>query len=162
MRGRPATPTAILALRGSRRAKGRAGEINPPGSTQLAAPAWLDAAGQAHWDATAPRLRALGLLTEADVPVWSRACALWSRLEALRALIAQDGLVLIAENGQGRLHPALKLELLVLAEYAKLAGQFGMTPRGRVGMNADPSAVTSSALAPGVRHTKDKERFFRT
>ncbi len=120
MRGRPATPTTILALRGSRHAKGRAGEIAPP-PAEVACPTWLrdDPAALAHWDDTAPSLHALGLLTQLDVHVWARACALWSRLAALHQLLATDGLVLMADSGHGRLHPARKCEQLVLAEYVR-------------------------------------------
>lgn len=78
---------------------------------------------------------------------------MWSRLESLGALLENDGLVLVAKEGQGRLHPALRLETQLTAEYIKIAAAFGATPRGRVGLAAEGQPLADDAR---------KARFFRS
>jgi P27 family predicted phage terminase small subunit len=162
-RGRKPTPTKILLLRGSRRAKQRQGEVHPPVAS-IEAPSWLSDKGKQHWNETAPRLAASGLLTTLDVHTWALACRAWALAIELSELIARDGLVLTNEDGSGRMHPAIRMESKWFELYLKIAGEFGATPRGRVGLAVqkiedDPlEAFLAGKTKPGE---KDKARFFK-
>lgn len=157
-RGRKPQPTRILQLRGSKYAKTRRGEVQPP-PAHLEPPEWLSEQAKAHWQATVPDLASVGLFTQIDVSAWSLACETWAQGRALTELIARDGLVLPTEDGGGRLHPALHLEQKFYANYFKMACEFGMTPRSRVGLNVH---VKQPDALDEFLNRKHKDRFFRT
>ena len=87
MPGPPPTPTAILAMRGSWRAKRRTREpISMPGGVP-ACPAWLDDKARIVWQTLIPQLEELGILAPIDGFALGRYCVLFTRWQSLYALL---------------------------------------------------------------------------
>src|SRR5581483_7260694 len=117
-RGPPPTPTKILELRGSWRAKERPGEPQPPpGAPPM--PEWLSEEARAEWQRMAPELEALGLLSVLDRAALAAYCQAYAELVEATALLNREGRVLEAPvfSKAGELtghvrkpHPAVRLQ----------------------------------------------------
>lgn len=128
LRGTKPTPTAILAGRGSRRAKARVGEPKPSlGSSP--APAWLSAGARKQYRNLARQLLATKVLTESDC--------------VALALVAQnlDDYIQLRKEASGTCLPTGKvyaMNALVKIVMNGLA-HFGMTPSSRANVRtAEP------------------------
>ena len=89
-RGPKPTPTAILKLRGSRRANLRKGEPQPERKRPVC-PRWLDATAKACWKDIVPQLHTMGVLMKIDANAIVRYCVLWSRWMKAEQFIAKHG-----------------------------------------------------------------------
>lgn len=165
-RGPRPTPTKLLMLRGSKRGKARAkrGEVQPPAAV-LAAPIWLNEAGQAHWRETAPLLHQLGLLTALDSNAWAMACVAFARARALDDIVEREGMLLPTAREGLKPHPALRASEREWDIYMRLAKEFGATPAARVNLNVHPPEIDQLDAFLASRRGKppqnDKARFFR-
>lgn len=106
-------------------------EPKPRGKAK--SPDWLDDDARAVWSSVAPKLQAIGLLTDLD----EHALANYCRLTAL----AQTA---FAESD-------LSLWLRLIAEQRKHGADFGMSPSSRVGLKVDCGARELDELDEFIR-----------
>jgi len=162
-RGPRPTPTAILKLRGSRRAGGRKGEPRPE-RRRPACPRWLDQAAKACWKQIVPQLEAMGVLTRIDANAVVRYCVLWSRWLQAEQFIAKHGAVYPLKDNSGRIRCLQQFPQVAIAHrlsiaLSKIEAEFGMTPSSRSRIEVDPSLLRSSAEVETYL-TEGKGRFF--
>ena len=141
-RGPKPTPTKILQLRGSRRANLNPAEPEPPKDAPDR-PDWLDGSASAMWDALAPQLGAMGVLTSVDGNVLARYCHLWSRWRDAEDFIKKYGLTypLKAEDGSIRYFaqfPQVSIAHQLATQLGKLEAEMGLTPASRSRIHATP------------------------
>jgi P27 family predicted phage terminase small subunit len=164
-RGPKPTPTKLLDIRGSWRAKTRPDEPQPPALTKATPPTWLSEKAKLHWKETAPCLIELGLLTVLDTHAWAMACEAFAHWMVLSDLIAKEGMILETETGS-RLHPALRAEEKQFELYLKISREFGCTPASRVSLHVQPPEVNEldeflSRQKARKAPKTDKSRFFQ-
>jgi P27 family predicted phage terminase small subunit len=151
------TPTSILKLRGSQRAKRRiaAGEPQPDALEKLpACPRRLKGEARKLWKVYGQRLIEEGLLTDLDVPLLEDMCVIQARLLNAEQQIEKFGEVLVGEGGGMYQSPYLNIANRCLEQLQALRDRFGMGPsmRPRV-RTATPPAAEEPATG--------KDRFFR-
>ncbi len=132
-RGPKPTPTKILALRGSWRAKTRPNEPIPPAG-EPAMPSWLSRSAKATWKSVVPPLVQMGVASSVDRFALARYC---------------ETLVTWREARKTHDVPAMvKLSNIL----SGLESSFGMTPASRAELGA--------AHVPEPSTGPDKSRFF--
>lgn len=154
--GRMPTPTAIKVLRGNpgKRALPK-GEPRPArGDRAPSAPRWLSEEARAEWRRLAPRLHAVGLLTEVDTQALGLLCEAFAQYVAAKAVVDREGMLLMSEKGNAYQHPATGLMTQARGELMKWAREFGMTPSARTRIvvdteSAEPSLADLLAEAAG-------------
>ena len=161
-KGRPPTPTPILALRGSRKAKTRKHEPTALGLPTC--PDWLSESGKTMWTALAAQLGAMEVLGAVDQQALGRYCHLWGRWREAEDHIVLEGSVVPICTREGDvtamgLSPYVKIADSLADKLLRLEQQFGMTPSARasLGILLDTQAKTTHKTP----QEKDKARFFR-
>ena len=101
-------------------------EPKPKGKSK--APRWLNDGAKKVWVEVAPKLEAIGLLTDVDARAFANYCRL-----ASMAQIAYD-------------ERDLNLWLRLIAEQRKHGADFGMSPASRVGLKVDGDARQADEL----------------
>lgn len=131
-RGPKPTPTAMLAARGSWRAKAPDRKDEPQiDPCEPTMPPGLGLAGRAEWKRTVPRMAAHQMLTELDRTNLFLMCkALDEHSEADKA-IKEHGLLVDGASGNKVLNPAVHERQRAWARYVKLSAAFGMTASDR-------------------------------
>jgi P27 family predicted phage terminase small subunit len=162
MSGPPPTPTEILKLRGSWRAKAREKQGQPqPKAGTPSMPRWLSKEAKAEWRHLLPQLRALGMLYAIDRSALAAYCQAHAELVWATEVLEREGRIIDAPvfNKPGeltghtkRLHPAVKLQRDAFARVKAFLGEFGLTPATRARL---------SVAAPESPPASDKSRFFR-
>ena len=133
-RGPRPTPTPILKLRGSTQARYRPEEVQPsPGAP--ARPDWLEGEALAKWNALAPELSRLGLLTVVDGEAFAAYCSAWAELRHATETLEREGHY-IGEGGLKRSHPAVAQQRSAWTALQRLGSLFGLSPSDRVGLAA--------------------------
>ena len=154
-RGPPKTPTPILQMRGSWRAKARNGEPQPePGAPEK--PLALSAEAERAWDELMPRLEAAGVATEIDGRAFARYCELWATWLDVQAFLAKSGHAHPTKNGKGevtgvKLYPQSRLMLQVSEHLLRLEQQFGLTPAARANLATGGATDEDDASPFAVR-----------
>lgn len=145
MSKRATKPTALKVLEGNPGKRPLPEHEPAPAATMPAMPKDLDKDAQEVWNTLGPRLLKLGILTEADGDAFSILCQIRGRLKQIHKLMHQEeGPVLIQTkvtvDGSGQEHTELKpspytvMERLYYQQFRQYAAEFGLTPRGRVGL----------------------------
>ena len=138
-RGPAKTPTKVLDLRGSWRAKLNPGEpqIDP---TMPEKPKRLSKAAAAVWDEAADALSGAGLLTAADGRPYTRLCQLSAEFDKVQAFLDEHGpwIEIYPNDDPTRdkaqiVSPLCKLRDSLSGQILRLEAQFGMTPSARAG-----------------------------
>ena len=109
------TPTAVLDMRGSWRAKARKNEPKPPAGKAIC-PARLSVEAKRHWKRLATRLYRMGVLSVIDREAFARYCSLlarWYEVERVNDIDAS---------------------MKISAHLLQLEREFGMTPSARASM----------------------------
>lgn len=138
-RGPRPTPTEVLRLRGSWRANLNRGEPQPePGPPER--PEWLDADAAAAWDALAPRLEAMNLLTRIDGNALARYCVLWTHWRRAALFVDKYGTSYSIKDGNGRVKciaqfPEVAQIHKLSVALSRLEVEFGLTPSARTRIN---------------------------
>lgn len=137
-RGPKPTATTTLKVRGSWRANVRQDEPEPEMTMPLP-PAFLQGVARDRWDELAPKLHAMGLLSELDGDKLAAYCVAWAKLvEATRFLNEpQNGHWYESEFGPKK-HPASAVQDAALDKVNRLGALFGMSPSDRVGLKTEP------------------------
>lgn len=88
------------------------------------------------WKRISPPLIRLGLLTENDGDSFGALCATLARLEEIRGLINKPDfdIILTSDKTAARIHPLFTEERHRMAQLRQQAAEFGMSPRGRTGL----------------------------
>jgi len=133
-RGPSKTPTAILKIRGSRRAK-RPQEPRPE-IERPACPQWLGADARTAWRELVPRLMALKVLTAIDRNPLARYCTLWARWRKLSLILQQQPEVYELTNDKGQVRcwqqrPEVSIVNQLSQLLLRLEQEFGLTPAAR-------------------------------
>ena len=124
-------PAKIKELRGTLRPdRDRPGEPSVP--IKARCPRWLSADGKRVWRYLVPRLVAVGVLHEGDLPALAAMCAHYgTMLEAARVL-ERDGLLIEDKaHGTWRKNPAAQILRESSAAFRSYAAAFGLTPLDR-------------------------------
>lgn len=173
-RGPKPLPEAVLATRGStvpRDRERRNEKLLPVVGGAPAIPKWLTEPERAIWDAIAPTLLDMGVLSEADGQALGRYCnvvAEWivvtEKLRTLPVLVKQTG------SDAPYLNPYIKLKAELAREMQALEDRFGMTPSARMSLNV--TAMFRPGYQKPAEPTPDApknpsapiggERFFRS
>ncbi len=134
MAKRPYKPTAVRALEGARSHslpnpdKALADEPNPAPAVAPGPPDWLNDDALSTWKRLCVVMEPLGLLTEADLEAFAELCVLHSRVVKLHRICNREVDPVVAQKLEYR-------ERLLSDAFRKHAAEFGLTPRGRVGLS---------------------------
>ncbi len=142
-------PTRLKAIEGNLGKRELPTDEPQPRPTAPQKPDDLDELASASWDGLAPVLSKLGLLTEADGVSFEALCRIRGRLaEVARWKNSEDGTLISVKrtvDGAGqehfelKQHPMIVLERQLLALLRPYAAEFGLSPRGRVGLSVGNS-----------------------
>jgi P27 family predicted phage terminase small subunit len=138
MPGPRRTPTAILKLRGSWRAKSRANSEPTPEVAIPPRPAYLDAGARKEWDRVAAELYHAGVLTRLDMAVLAGYCQNFSRLQEAERGLAEDGLIVRSPNGYPIQNPYLSIVHEAQRQMRAFAVELGITPASRSRVTVTP------------------------
>ncbi|EFC86453.1 phage terminase small subunit P27 family [Parafrankia sp. EUN1f] len=144
----PTKPTALKLLHGVDKVNpGRInrGEAAVPLAPNPEPPLDLDAVARDVWDHYLPILRTARLLTEADVLAFAALCQSWSSYRAAVEAVRREGPLTVGGRGQVVRNPAALVAKDSLAEFMRLAVEFGLTPSSRARISL-PEAGSGDAL----------------
>ncbi len=146
-RGPVQTPTRILSLRGSWRAKDRPGEPQPRAAAP-GKPASLTPAAAVLWDELAPALAAAGVLTQIDRHLLARYCELHVQWDQLHDFIGKAGQAHPVKNHRGEivdvgLYPQFHAMLKVNEALLRMAQHLGLSPAARAGIKGHATQAAS-------------------
>ncbi len=145
MRGRIPTPTAILALRGSRRVALRKNEAQPtPGRPKC--PPHLKEAEKAEWRRMVKLLYPLGLLTEIDGDQLALYVTAYCRWREAEHQLAESGTVIKSPSGYPVLNPFLSVSNGAMKQMSECLAKFGCSPADRSRAKVAPQAETKNPL----------------
>jgi P27 family predicted phage terminase small subunit len=159
-RGPAPTPTPILAIRGSWRAKTRLGEPKPPRGKPTC-PKSFTAEQRKVWKKLCAVLDAMNVLTHADGHQLERYCTYLVRWRDCEAFLARHGIsypiksddptyyVARVPNTKTAVvgfaeHPQLRESHRLDAALKQIEAQFGLTPAARSRLHADQPQPVSS------------------
>jgi P27 family predicted phage terminase small subunit len=130
LRGPPPTPTAVLAARGSWRAKLNPSEMKPkPGSPKP--PKGLKAEALAEWRRVVKLLAPTRVLTGADRSAMIMYVTAWGHMNEAADAIAKDGVVVTMPNGYPAANPYQRIYNDAFRQCERMLQQFGLTPSAR-------------------------------
>jgi P27 family predicted phage terminase small subunit len=150
------TPTRVLRLRGSWRAKRNPKEPAPE-VTKPAAPAWLSDDAKAVFEALAERLHASGVVTIADELALARYADLCVQYRRAAEFVGKHGDVYVTSGRSGpngepgrptgfKTYPQAKRLLHLAQALLQLEREFGLTPAARTGLQAEVYAEPATEL----------------
>ncbi len=145
IRGPAPKPTAVKILQGKPGHRPLPANEPKPDSGRLpSAPRWLSDEAKREWKRIAPRLHAVGLLTEVDGLALAMLCEAFAQYMAAKTVVDSEGMLLVSEKGNSYQHPAAGLMTQARGELMKWAREFGMTPaaRSRISVQAADDAPT--------------------
>jgi len=136
MAGRPLKPTALKVLQGNpgkrplnnREPKPEIGAAVPEYLLKMPGPL-------AQWRRWAPKLTALGVLTEVDAPAFARLCRLWD--------LDETGATWSDEEEDARIAWKMRFDHQLVSEIRQLEGRFGLTPSDRGKIKVEPKKPES-------------------
>ena len=138
-RGPARTPTRVLALRGSWRAKTRALEPEPPPGRPRC-PRWLAREAKRVWRDLLPQLDRMGLLARCDRLALARYCQMWAKWRECEEWMSEHGDVYPEKDAEGRVvglreYPHVARSIRLSEALLRLEKQFGLTPSARAGLD---------------------------
>ena len=101
-------------------------------------PAGLDPAAAAEWKRLAPLLVEVGTLTAADLRALQLLAETLASAAHLAETVKREGYTVPGAAGGVKSHPCLVALAQARAQAARLLGDFGLTPRGRGGVDQAP------------------------
>jgi len=162
-RGPKPTPTKLLALRGSWRAKERAGrEPQPAPLGRTDPPGWLSPEAKTIWGRVTRHLKPHGLMTRLDVNVIARYCELFVMWRHAAEYVNQYGMHQPIKNAKDkvigmRIAPYTQMMVVLSGELLKIEREFGMTPSARAAFGIERAKAGEEPAVP-----QGKSRFFET
>jgi P27 family predicted phage terminase small subunit len=138
MRGRKPKSNVLRILQGNPRQKRLA--PNPqPKATLPKCLRHLHGEAREAWKKLAPKLFALGLLTELDVTALSALCVTWALWHEAEQKLASEGLVVTGPRGP-RPSPWIAIASRAARDMQALAAEFGLSPLSRQRIHVVPPA----------------------
>jgi P27 family predicted phage terminase small subunit len=148
------TPTRILELRGSWRAKKRPGEPQPGGVPQC--PEWLSPEGKTAFEVVLRRLQTSQVATQADEEAIARYADLLVQYRKAADFVAKHGDVYVLRGKAGpngeegrpvgfKTYPQARRVLSLAAALLQLEREFGLTPSARTQFVDETRAVSASS-----------------
>ena len=128
-----------MAAREARNPTARLAEVPEP-------PAHLSARAVAEWRRLAPVAIALGTLTEADLRGFELLSETLATEAEARAVVAAEGCAVPTAGGGQKPRPEVRVMETARVQAARLLAEFGLTPRGRRGLDPPPRADEESDL----------------
>src|SRR5918997_6578414 len=101
-------------------------------------PAHLSARAAAEWRRLAPVAAELGSLTEADLRGFELLAETLATEAEARAAVEREGHAVPTAGGGRKPHPAVRVMETARAQAARLLAEFGLTPKGRRGLDPPP------------------------
>lgn len=140
-RGPARTPTRLLDLRGSWRAKLRKDEPQPDRSRPQC-PRWLRTEAKRAWKRLVPQLEAMGVLARCDRNALARYCQTFAKWRECEEWLMQNGSVFPIKDGSGQPvglgeFPQVARAMRLGEQLLRLEKQFGLTPSARAGLAID-------------------------
>lgn len=134
-RGPRPTPTAILAARGSKRARARKDEPIPPGALPEP-PDWLSPAAAAEWQRLVPELLSIRLMTAADWSTFAGYCQAFAHWQAAEEFMGRHGTVIVVRDDKGTVKFSQAVPQFAIAQKSqekmlRFAAELGLTPAAR-------------------------------
>ena len=122
------------------------------------APTGLSPGAKLEWRPLAKACVQIGVLTGADLRALGLLCECLATESELSALLRAEGVTI--EGGSGRkAHPAVKLLESTRNQAARMLESFGLTPRGRQGVDVRPASAQQNPFARfggGDKYTEPK------
>lgn len=146
-RGPAKTPTALKALRGTRRPDREPANEPQPAPIAPRRPSWLGKAvpwgreAVREWQRLAPTLNELGLLTEPDRAEFAAYCDAYARWWYFRRRIARVYTTQVTESGYVAPRPEVSMMHRALDDLKKFGALFGLSPSDRAGLDVTPPAA---------------------
>ena len=150
-------PTKLHILEKGKAPDKRKDEPLPDPREPIWAKATLNKREIAVWDRLAPVILRNGLLTEADGENFANVCRIVARIEQIDEILAQPETQLLimytesAPNGTEKpvikINPLLSEQRQLMKDLRLYAPEFGLTPRGRVGLSVGEKEIDKSATA---------------
>ena len=141
-RGPQPTPTKILKMRGSWRAK-----INPdepqPQAKKPTRPKWLNAEAVKVWVNLTRKLFRMGVLTDVDGNALARYCMLFARWRTCEEFLEKHGQTRVVKDDSGKAvdiktFPQVTIAGSLADQLLRLEQQFGLTPSARARLRTLP------------------------
>jgi P27 family predicted phage terminase small subunit len=157
--GRKPKPTALKELAGN--PGGRPlndAEPRPEPAGDARPPYRLMPKARRFWLENAPRLDALGLLSEIDLPAFQMMATHFGVAVEAAEVIKAEGIMTKDEHGLDRKHPALQVLRDNSGAFRAYAAEFGMTPSSRSRVRSDAPEEQMSladALFAAVRDVQE-------
>jgi P27 family predicted phage terminase small subunit len=129
-RGPAPTPTSLLKVRGSWRAKKRSGEPTPPVECPPC-PDFLKGEAKREWQRLTQTLLEQKLLTQLDRGLLAAWCEAWAEFLETRKLLDREGYTTVTDSGTVLAHPVVWVKNAAVARLLQIAGQFGLSPAAR-------------------------------
>ena len=136
-RGPKPTPTKLLKLRGSWRAKLNKNEPKPKIQAP-SIPGHLSKEAVAEWERIVPELKRLGLLAKIDRAALSGYCQSWARwVNAEKEIAGTGGEVVKSPSGYPIQNPWLSIANKALKQCESFIKEFGLSPAARTRIEID-------------------------
>jgi P27 family predicted phage terminase small subunit len=120
-------------------------------------PDQLSEGAKAEWSILAPVCVELGVLTGGDLRALELMCEILGTETELRALLKNEGYVIAGAGNNSKGHPAVKLLESTRSQAARMLSEFGLTPKGRQGVDIRPrDGRLNSFLRNGKRVNAEK------
>ena len=131
MKGRKPKPSHLKLISGNPGKRTIPANPQPQPMSFDEPPKWVGKYGQEIWNARAPELVELGILTKADRPMFEILCCTWNMFREALEILNRDGLTTVDERGLPRKNPIWTLYNSAAKDFSKLAQEFGITPVSR-------------------------------
>ena len=126
----------------------RHGDYEPPDGVPVAPDSMTDAAREL-FEQLAESLAESGAACEQDSRALAELCELTVEVGRLRDIINDEGYTFVTNNGNVIQRPEVGILNQKTGHYIKLLQQFGMTPKGRVGIKS--TKTESDPLAEALK-----------
>ena len=119
-------------------------EIDPiEDQTALERPTWLDDDAVTAWNYYLPILIEMGVITKADLAIFTAFTVAVSGLKAAEKEIESNGLIVIGASGPKK-NPACTIRDECMRMIRSLGADLGLTPASRPGLHANPPGGMSA------------------
>ena len=116
-------------------ASAEARDLAAPLAEAPAPPADLSPRAAAEWRRLAPTAAALGTLAEADLRGFELLAGTLATEAEARAVVEREGHAVPTAGGGWKPRPEVRVMETARVQAARLLGEFGLTPRGRRGLD---------------------------
>ena len=122
--------------------KGRLNENEPEidpikDQSELKRPAWIHGDAREAWDFYLPILIDMGIITRADLALFTAYCVAVKTMKAAQKEIDENGLIVQGSTGPKK-NPAITIQDEAMRMIRLIGADLGLTPASRPGLHANP------------------------